>query len=64
MPEIVLQNMEEYELTMHMNLVLYFIYGIKIFRIHDNNLSDSTLVRRWVTLFGARINATRNGNGE
>lgn len=58
MPEIALQNMEEYELTMHMNLVLYFIYGIKIFRIHDNNLSDSTLVRRWVTLFGARINAT------
>ena len=58
MPEIALQNMEEYELTMHMNLVLYFIYGIKIFRIHDNNLSDSTLVRRWVTQFGARINAT------
>lgn len=35
-----------------MNPVLCFIYGIKIFRIHGNNLSESTHIRRWEILLG------------
>lgn len=38
-----------------MNLVLYFIYGIKIFRIHDINLSDTTHMGRKATCLGQEL---------